>query len=96
MEHVDVLHVFANVRALDVEVVQIVKRHDGDIAIELHHERDELLLPDEIGHDARLALRQREHLIVRIARDVVDMRVGIIQQPLDGALEITVEPASLG
>ena len=44
MERVHVLDVFANIRTLDVEILQIVQRHHANVAIELHHERDQALV----------------------------------------------------
>ena len=39
---------------------------------------------------------QLEHLVVGIAGNVVNARIGVRQQPFDGALEVLVEAAALG
>ena len=39
---------------------------------------------------------QLEHLVVGIAGNVVNARIGVRQQPFDGALKVLVEAAALG
>ena len=96
VEHIHVLDVFANIRTLDVEILQIVQRHHGNVAIELHHERDQALVADVVRYEAGICLMQLEHLVVGIAGNVVNARIGVRQQPFDGALEVLVEAAALG
>ena len=95
VEHEHVLDILAHVRALDVEVVQVFEGHYAHVAVELHHERDELLLANVVGHDTRVGLCQGEDLVVGVARDVVDADVRVLEKPLDGTLHVLVEAASL-
>ena len=96
VEHEHVLDILADIGALDVVVLQILERGHNQIGVHLHHERDDLALPDVVGLQARLGLGQLEHLVIGVVRHVVDIGVGIREQPLDCALEVLVEAASLG
>ena len=96
VEHEHVLDVLADIGALDVVVLQVLERGYDQIGVHLHHERDDLALSDVIGLQARLGLCQLEHLVIGVVRHVVDVGVGMREQPLDRALEVLVEATSLG
>ena len=95
MGHVHVVDVLAHVRALDVGVVELWRAHGHHVGVHLHHEGDEATLADVVRQEARLVLGDSEDLVIRVVRDVVDLDIRVGEQPLDGALEVLVEAASL-
>lgn len=95
MAHVHVLYVLANIRTFDIEVLKVVERRHRDIAVKLHHQRDQTFIADIVGRQTRLGFLQLEHLIVRIACNVVDDHIRMRKKPLDSTLEVLVKAAAL-
>ena len=95
MEHEGVEGILLHVGTLDIEVIEVLERHDHDVCVHLHHEGDEALLAGVVRKNARMALRVLEDLVVRVSGDVVDADVRVREKPLDGTLEVTPEAATL-
>lgn len=95
VEHEHIGDVVSHVGALQVKVVEVLQGGDDDIGVHLHEQRDGFLLADVVRENAGLLLGQGEDLVVGIVGDVVDARVGVGEEPLDGPFEVLVEAASL-
>ena len=90
---VNILDVLPHQTALDVVGLQIGHGHDHHVRIHLHHQGDELHVPDVVSHDPGFA--HGKDRVLRVGGDIVDRHIGMGQGIFDHALEVFVEAAAL-
>ena len=75
MWDVDIFNIFSHIAALDMKILNIRHGHNNHIRIHLHHQSDQLLLPDIIGTDLVLFFCQCEDLILRVTGNIMNGQI---------------------
>ena len=90
VRHIDVLDVLAHKGTLDMKALEIGRRHHDNIRLHLHHQHDQLVLTDIIW--LKPVTLHLKNTVLRIARDIADHHVRLLQKSFYDVLVIFVKP----
>ena len=95
VRHIDILGVLFYVRALHIGALKIAKRSHHNIGIHFHKKRNQSALAQIIWNQTRLFFGELKNLIVGIGRYIVNMDIGVRQEPFNGTLKVLIKSARL-
>ncbi len=94
VEDVNIFNVAADDGALDMVGLQVGHGHDDDRHVQLGEEGAEVLIADVIGDEVRLV--HAENAVVRVAGDVMDDELRMMEQVIQDLGVVIIEAVLLG
>ena len=95
VEQVDVLNILPNIAAPDVICLQVRHRHDYNVRIHFHHQRNQAGFPNVVRLDSWLCFGNLKNNVFWVTGHIVDYQIGTCQKLRNHSAVVSIVTALL-